>query len=279
MIIDFRLRPPYKSYLDAIMYRELARSQKMSERIGMYQAESVKKLDLNLTLQEMKEAGIDKGVVSGRKANPHVGMVDNADVQELVELYPDCFIGLAGIDPFDRENAIAETEKYVVNGKLRAVVIEPGVLTEPSFADDERFYYLYDYCEKHDIPVMMMIGSNGGKNINYSMPWQVEHVALDFPKLKIIVAHGGFPWITEMCQVAYHCTNVYLLPDLFMLNMPGAQDYVTAANYILKEQMLFGSAYPFAPMKEAVACIKKMGMSEEAQQKFFYDNAAKLLKL
>lgn len=279
MIIDFRLRPPYKSYLNAIMYRELARSQKMSERVGMYQAESVQKLDLNLTLKEMREAGIDKGVVSGRKANPRVGMVDNADVQELVELYPDYFIGLAGIDPFDKEHAITETEQYVVNGKLKAVVVEPGVLTEPSFADDERFYYLYEYCEQHEIPVMMMIGGNGGKNINYSMPWQVEHVALDFPKLPIIVAHGGFPWITEMIQVAYHCTNVNLLPDLFMLNMPGAQDYVSAANYILKDQMLFGSAYPFAPVKDAVECIKKMGMREESQRKFFYDNAARLLKL
>ncbi len=279
MIIDFRLRPPYKSYLDAIMYRELERSKKMSERIGMYQAESVQKLDLELTLKEMKAAGISKGVVSGRKANPHVGMVDNGHVKELVETYPDSFLGLAGIDPFDKENAIGETERYVVNGPLKAVVIEPGVLSEPSFADDERFYYLYEYCEQREIPVMMMIGGNGGKNINYSMPWQVEHVALDFPKLQIIVAHGGFPWITEMIQVAYHCTNVNLLPDLFMLNMPGAEQYVTAANYILKDQMLFGSAYPFAPLKDAVACVRSMGMHEDAQNKFFYENAVRILKL
>lgn len=126
---------------------------------------------------------------------------------------------------------------------------------------------------------MMMIGGNGGKNINYSMPWQVEHVALDFPKLPILVAHGGFPWITEMIQVAYHCVNVYLLPDLFMLNMPGAGEYAAAANYILQDQMLFGSAYPFAPVKEAVACVERLGMSKEAKRKFFYDNAARLLKL
>jgi Predicted metal-dependent hydrolase of the TIM-barrel fold len=279
MIIDFRLRPPYKSYLDAIMYRDLIRSKKMSERIGMYQAESVQKLDLELTLKEMREAGIDKGVVSGRKANPHVGMVNNAHVQELTERYPDYFIGLAGIDPFGGEDAIRELDDYVVNGNLKAAVIEPGVLPQPSFADDERFYYLYEYCEKHEIPVMMMIGGNGGKNINYSMPWQVEHVALDFPGLQIIVAHGGFPWITEMIQVAYHCRNVSLLPDLFMLNMPGAKQYATAANYILRDQMLFGSAYPFAPMKEAVECVERLGMNDEAKRRFFHDNAVRLLKL
>lgn len=279
MIIDFRLRPPYKSYLKAIMYRELERSAGMSRRIGLYQPESVRKLDLGLTMEEMREAGITKGVVSGRKANPRVGMVDNQDVQELVELYPDYFIGLAGVDPLNREEAIRETETYVVNGSLKAVVIEPGVLKEPAFADDRRFYYLYEYCERREIPVMMMIGGNGGGDVRYSMPYQVERVALDFPKLQIIVAHGGFPWITEMIQVAYHCVNVHLLPDLFMLNMPGAGQYAEAANYILKDQMLFGSAYPFAPLKESIQCIDKLGLHEDARSRFFYENAARLLKL
>ena len=279
MIIDFRLRPPFKSYLNAIMYRDLERSAGMSKRIGMEQPESVQKMDLELTMAEMRRAGIDKGVVSGRKANPHVGMVDNSDVQELVECYPDYFIGLAGIDPSDKNSAVEETKRYVINRKLRAVVIEPGVLQKPMFADDERIYYLYEFCEEHHIPVMMMIGGNGGKDIRYSMPWQVEHVALDFPKLQIIVAHGGFPWITQMIQVAYHCTNVYLLPDLFMLNMPGAQDYVTAANYILKDQMLFGSAYPFAPLGGSIQCIRNMGIHEDSQKRFLGDNARRLLGL
>ena len=171
MIIDFRLRPPFKSYLNAIMYRDLERSAGMSKRIGMEQPESVQKMDLELTMAEMRRAGIDKGVVSGRKANPHVGMVDNSDVQELVECYPDYFIGLAGIDPSDKNSAVEETKRYVINGKLRAVVIEPGVLQKPMFADDERIYYLYEFCEEHHIPVMMMIGGNGGKDIRYSMPW------------------------------------------------------------------------------------------------------------
>ena len=109
--------------------------------------------------------------------------------------------------------------------------------------------------------------------------FQVEHVALDFPGLQIIVAHGGFPWIAEMIQVAYHCQNVSLLPDLFMLNMPGAKQYATAANYILRDQMLFGSAYPFAPMKEAVECVERLGMNDEAKRRFFHDNAVRLLKL
>lgn len=279
MIIDFRLRPPFKSYLNAIMYRDLERSKRMSERIGMYQPESVQQQDIALTMREMREAGITYGVVSGRRANPHVGLVDNADIQELMEQYPDFFIGLAGIDPLDKEMAVREISDYVLNGKLRAVVIEPGVLETPIFADDERIYYLYEFCESHGIPVMMMIGGNGGRDVRYSMPWQVEHVAMDFPRLRIIVAHGGFPWITEMIQVAYHCVNVSLLPDLFLLNMPGAEAYITAANYILKDQMLFGSAYPFAPLKESIRCIQKMGMHKESQRKFFYENAARLLNL
>ena len=64
-----------------------------------------------------------------------------------------------------------------------------------------------------------------------------------------------------------------------MLNMPGAKQYATAANYILRDQMLFGSAYPFAPMKEAVECVERLGMNDEAKRRFFHDNAVRLLKL
>lgn len=60
MIIDFRVRPPYKSYLEAVMFQNLSRSKDFSRRLGMPQAVSVAELSLEKMLLEMREAGITK---------------------------------------------------------------------------------------------------------------------------------------------------------------------------------------------------------------------------
>ncbi|MDA8227672.1 MAG: amidohydrolase family protein [Desulfitobacterium hafniense] len=280
MIIDFRLRPPYGSYLQTIMYRDPDFCENnFSNKMGMYQAQSVKKHSLELMLQEMNEAGITKAVIPGRKANPRMGVVNNKDIVELVEKYPDRFIGFPGIDPSDTDQAINEIEKLVIKGSCTGIVMEPGVLFEPMYSDDKRIYPIYEKCQELNIPVILMNGGNAGPDVSYSMPIAVDHIAVAFPKLKLIISHGGWPWVTEMLHVAWRRTNVFVSPDMYMVNVPGWQDYVTAANYILKDRFLFGTSYPFIPLKDGVEYFRKCGVKEELLPDLMYNNAAKLLGL
>ena len=140
-----------------------------------------------------------------------------------------------------------ELERYVVGEGLRGIVMEPGLTKTPMFVEDERIFPLYERCQALGVPVMLMVGSNCGPDIEYSKPEHAERVAKAFPKLNIILSHGGWPWVTEAIHVAYRYKNVYLLPDLYQFNGPGSGEYLAAANYILRDQMLFGSAYPMSP--------------------------------
>jgi len=279
MIIDFRLRPPYKSYKTAIMYQDIARSAKISTRIGMSQAMSVQRQDIAITIHEMEQAAISSAVVAGRKTNDKIGMVKNEDILELCNVFPEKFVALAGINPLKKEEAQKEIERYCLKGTMKGAVIEPGLLEEPLRVDDEKLYYLYEYCEKNKVLLMLTIGSTVGPDISYTAPFALDRVAKDFPNMQVIIAHGGWPWVTEFCQIAYKRPTVTLLPDMYLLNMPGSKEYIMAANYSLRYQMLFGSAYPFAPFNEAIACIKENGLRTEVYEDFFYRNAAKLLKL
>jgi hypothetical protein len=280
MIIDFRLRPPYGSYLQTIMYRDPEFCKvNFYNKMGMYQPESAKQHSMELMLQEMDEAGITKAVIPGRKANPRMGVVDNKDIVELVEKYPDRFIGFPGIDPTDAEQAINEIEELVIKGPCTGIVMEPGVLVKPMYSDDERIYPIYEKCQEENIPVILMNGGNAGPDVSYSMPIYVDHIAVAFPKLKLIISHGGWPWVTEMLHVAWRRTNVYVSPDMYMVNVPGWQDYVTAANYILKDRFLFATSYPFVPFKDGIEYFKKCGVKEELLPDLMYNNAAQLLGL
>ena len=65
-VIDFRLRPPMKAFLDMIMYANIDRTARMARGIGMELPPSVRRRSVELMLKEMDEAGVERGVVPGR---------------------------------------------------------------------------------------------------------------------------------------------------------------------------------------------------------------------
>ena len=100
-----------------------------------------------------------------------------------------------------------------------------------------------------------------------------------FPKLKIGLAHGGWPYVTEICQMAVNRGNLYLAPDFYMIESPGQADYIMAANCLLKDRLMFASAYPLMPLKESSEYYMNSGIKEEILPKVMYQNAAEFLNL
>ena len=54
---------------------------------------------------------------------------------------------------------------------------------------------------------------------NSSMADATVNVANDFPNLQIVVAHGCYPWIPMIFQVAITNKNVWLLPDIYIWHL------------------------------------------------------------
>jgi len=279
MIIDCRLRPPARGFLNLSLFRDTERTRRMSRCFGMPQAPSTTQRSPELLLKEMDAAGITMGVVPGRKSYPFLGGVDNADIAAIMEDYPGRFLGVAGIDPSNRQEAIEEIDKYVVNGPLIAAGMEPGLLPTPMYPNDRRIYPIYEKLEAEGIPLLLMAGGGNGPDLSYGFPAILDQIAADFPKLTIINTHGGYPYITEVLFVAYKRQNIYICPDMYLFNFPGWQDYVTAANGFLEDRFLFGTAYPFIPLEEGVAHFKNMPFRPEIMPKLLYQNIARALKL
>jgi predicted TIM-barrel fold metal-dependent hydrolase len=103
-------------------------------------------------------------------------------------------------------------------------------------------------------------------------------VAKAFPALPIVACHGCYPFVQEMIAVALMHPNVYVSPDMYTF-LPGGQLYIEAANGFMKDQLLFGSAYPFKPMKQAVGQFLQAGLRSEILADVMSGNAAKLLRI
>ena len=276
MIIDFRLRPPFGDYVKLGMYKNKARCESYAANIGCPLAPSISEESMELMFEDMDRNGIDMGVATGRVEH-FAGGMSNDTVFKLVETYPSRFVGFAGLNPLDWRWSIRELHRTVVDGPLKGVVLEPGAVRPAMYGNDARLYPLYAECEKYDIPVMVMLGGNAGPNVNYSFPEIIHQIAADFPTVKFIVSHGGWPWVQAVLGVCFVQPNIYLSPDLYIFNQPGWQDYVTAAHTYMQDRLLYASAYPFLPL-DCVHQFKSM-FKPEILPKLLYQNAAMLLKL
>jgi predicted TIM-barrel fold metal-dependent hydrolase len=281
MVIDFRCRPPTPHFLQ---YFDTARVTWLAERVGAKGlAPSFVNASMDLFWEEMDEAGIDIGVVLGRNS-PAVFMgkpfkeayIPNEHVAELQAQYPCRIVGYGGIDASNtRHDAVAETVRCVEKLGLKGIFIEPGrqLLTHPA---DEKLSPVYEACTSLNVPVVVMSGPYAGADIQSSHPVYIDQVATRFPSLKIVVGHGAWPWIDEMHGVAFKHPNVFISPDLYFF-VPGGNRYVEAMRGALKDQFLFGTAYPLRPLVQTVDDCRAFDLGEAVSRKFFADNARPLL--
>ncbi|MFC1963904.1 amidohydrolase family protein [Chloroflexota bacterium] len=291
MIIDFNNRPPVQPFISEPLF---SRPGEISREWGMSLPSSAMQKSMALFFEEMKEAGVSHCLLTGRAVSSYGVSKYNDGIAKLVTQYPDKFSGFGAVDPGDIPAAVAETERCIKIG-LKGIILEPNVqfgviavtdtmvpaaqMAPPSYADDPKYRPIYAKCQEMGIPVMLPLSARLGPDLSYCSPHQVDHIAGEFPKLTIIVAHGCWPMVGEACGVAWRRRNVYLLPNIYGVNMPGHLHYVEAANWYLADRMLFGSVYPAAPMKEMVNFYRELPWGLGVIEKVMYQNAAKLLGL
>lgn len=276
-VIDFRLRPPVAGFLDTLMYSAGERRDGFTRSVGFEPSAAAQRQSMDLLLKEMDDAGVEQGVVVGRLAGT-LGSVPNADVLALVNGHGRRFIGAASIDPTSRRQACESIDAAISQG-FKLINIEPGSYPVPLYADERRLYPIYAHCEDRGVPVILMVGGTAGPDLSYSDPIRTDRVLADFPKLNVVVAHGGWPWVTEILHIAFRRPNLYLSPDMYFSRMPGWEEYVKAADGFLADRMLYASSFPFCPVKEYRQWFETLPIRPENLSKIMGGNARRLLGL
>ena len=240
-------------------------------------------IDINhdkLILQ-MDEAGIDKAILLaldyGTLFKLKTYKLYNSYVADIVRKHPDRFVGFAGIDPRRGIKAIDELERCVKMG-LKGVKLWP---ITGFFPDNPDFYPFYERIEELGLTILCHTGSSPpGTYMKYNRPAHVDTFAVDFPKIKIIMAHLGFPWQSEAISVAKKNENVFFDISSLQVAYKNAPFffYQALAEAKMKcgvEKILFGSDWPlFVPQmsqKEWVNTIKTLKIPEPMKSLGFPD--------
>jgi hypothetical protein len=229
---------------------------------------------------ELDRHNIEWAVITGRDCEMTYGSKSNNDsVIEFVKAFPNKFIGFVGLDPHKGMRAIQELKASVADLGMRGAAVDPYLAQ--IYANDAKYYPIYSKCCELDIPIIFTTGPATlvpNAIIDHVAPRYIDFVARDFPDLKIIISHGGYPWVNEAITVAQRNRNVYIDLSEYEFS-PMAEAYVEAANTMIADKILYASAHPFVDFKVALQSYERLQFKPDVRQKIMYDNAARLLGL
>ena len=190
---------------------------------------------------------------------------------EITRRYPERFAGLAGVDIRKPVEAVQTLRRYVEEHGFKGLRIINWLWELPP--THPLFYPLYAACVELSVPVCLQVGLTGPlKPSETGRPIHVERIALDFPDLKIVCGHIGYPWHVEMIAFATKFPNIYIDTSAYKPKRYPAEliGYLKAHG---KRKVMFGSNYP---MITPAACLQELpglGLDEAASALFLHENA------
>ncbi len=227
-------------------------------------------------LKYMDQVGIDRAVLIN-SASPEVtgfppGM--NKAAAQYAREDPRRLLASGSIHPRYTDNIMRDIEEFVSLG-LRLLKIHPPhqcFFPNEYLSGMKELEILYRACEANGIPVMFHTGTSifpGARN-KYGDPIYIDDVAVDFPRLKIILAHGGRPlWTDTAFFLLRRHPNVYL--DISSIPPSSLLKYFPRLEEIAHKTM-FGSDWPgpgIIDIRRNLDEVSALPLSDGARQRIF----------
>ncbi len=290
-VIDFRCRPPIKAHGGLFKLRRefiAKRPNVLNNPATLGEPPAIVNMvgkpgAVEAWWKEIDKAGVDAVVVNGRYAAgiPELSM-GNDLILDFQKKYPNRFYGLSALN-LDQpmEKTVAELEAALKNG-IRGANFEPGYRAKnggPATIDNADFYPIYEVMQDSGFPLQIQTGAFAGLD-NWDAAnqiWRMDSVMKKFPKLRLVLAHGGYPRITESLALALKHPAVSICPDVYTF-WPGGQLYQQNID-LLQDQFVYGSAFPFGNIDTTLEQTLALPLSDKVLEKYLYANAANLLQI
>lgn len=232
---------------------------------------------------QMDEAGLDKALVPAIRMMSHltkqmVWDIKEEEVAAVVSQFPDRLFGLAGFNPLERMEGVRRVERAIRELGFKGVYIHTYGFGIP--LNHRQYYPLYAKCEELGVPVSMQVGHSAERMPSeFGRPVFMDDIALDFPDLKLVGAHTGWPWTEEMIALAWKHPNVYLGIDAHHPKYL-EPSLVTFMKTRGQDKVVYGTNFPAVMHKDSIAHIRTgMGFSDKVAEKILHGNAARIYGL
>lgn len=258
--------------------------RKFEEKARYFKGESAKHTSIDEQAEQYRSRNMMAVLVNGTDETiTGIPPIPNDFVAEAVQTYPDTFMGMGIIDPWQGEVARREIRRCKEELGLHGIG-EFNPARQHFYPNDPRFYPLWEEAESLGMPLLFHsgyaaagTGQPGGRGVKlkYTRPIYLDDVAADFPDLTIICAHPSWPWTSESLASARHKTNFYIdlsgwAPKYF------PEEMVQHVNSLIKDKALFGTDSPSLPLERWLREAEDLPLKPEVRQKLMLDNAKRV---
>ena len=241
-----------------------------------YEAFEATYSDPDAFVRLITDNGLDYGVILAEDAPLTTGRAPNDLVAEFCagreKLIPFCTV-----NPHMDPNPLETLKTYCGYRGFKGLKLYPPYTH--FYPNEAKMYPLYGLAQEMVVPVLFHTGASVFRHarIKYGNPIFFDDVAQDFPRLNIILAHGGRgAWYEEaMTMVRLH-RNVSI--DVTGLPVRKLPQYFPDINRF-SDSFIFGTDWPQVVIKDSIAKFSQIGLFDESRKKILGGNAARLLGL
>jgi predicted TIM-barrel fold metal-dependent hydrolase len=234
-------------------------------------------------LRYLDHCGVDRAALINYVAPEVIGFGPevNQFVADYVKENPKRLIACGSVHPRHTKNILADVEHILRLGIRMIKIHPPHQLLYPNdyLHGVNELEIIYRAAEANGIPVMFHTGTSvfpGARN-KYGDPIYVDDVAVDFPKLKILLAHGGRPlWMETAFFLLRRHPNMYL--DISGIPPKKLLEYFPRLSETA-HKTLFGTDWPgpgVPDIKQNVDDFRALAIPETMREQIFSRTAASI---
>lgn len=273
-------------------------------------------------LNDMDRSGIDMQVLMLTAPGVQVFEPDlavnlaadsNDQLAEAIVRHPDRYAGLGHVAPQSPAAAAKEIERCMTTLGLSGVINNSH--TKGEYLADQKFWEIFEAAEALDAPLYIhprtpaprllpMFMERGMERAIMGFGVEVALHTLDiivsgvfdrFPKLKLVIGHGGEGLPYWMYRIDHMHENLpdpswpklemkpsdYMRRNLYITSsgVPWGPAITMAQSVMGVDHVLYAMDYPYQFLAEEVTLSDEMDMSAEDKMKFFQTNAEDLFHI
>jgi predicted TIM-barrel fold metal-dependent hydrolase len=215
-------------------------------------------------------------------ASAQVPVVSGADdaVYELLGSHPDRIHLSVRVDPHEGMRGLNRVRDLARRyPSIRSISLSPQLIYPLIPLNAKEFYPVYTRAVDLDLAVYVNVGFPGARVPAFVQdPLALDEVCWFFPDLRVVMRHGGDPWVDVCIRMMQRWPNLYYATSGYT---PRAypKPILEFANRRGGDRIIFAGYFPTLSYEKIFAELERLPLNDDVWPRFLAGNAERAFKL